>query len=79
MNILTIRGNIEELAACLAGLRASTSRWDEALESLVIVNGTAAEHYRELQRLYPEVQWQFHPKALGFAGAYPGRSTESAA
>jgi len=62
-------GNIEELAACLAGLRASTSRWDEALESLVIVNGTAAEHYRELQRLYPEVQWQFHPKALGFGGA----------
>jgi radical SAM protein with 4Fe4S-binding SPASM domain len=67
--VIPERENPGELALCLAGLRAAARRWDEPMETLVVVNGGAAAGYRELRATYPEARWQFHAQPLGFGGA----------
>ncbi|PWT85977.1 MAG: hypothetical protein C5B56_13190 [Proteobacteria bacterium] len=63
------RDSPDELAACLTGVRAAIAEWQEPVEIIVVVNGAAPAKYRALQQLHPAVQWQFHPRALGFGGA----------
>jgi GT2 family glycosyltransferase/MoaA/NifB/PqqE/SkfB family radical SAM enzyme len=67
--VIPERDTVAELTACLAGLSASARRWDEPIETLVVVNGAPEWRYRELQARYPRVRWQFHAEPLGFGGA----------
>jgi GT2 family glycosyltransferase/MoaA/NifB/PqqE/SkfB family radical SAM enzyme len=63
------RDTPDELASCLAGVRAAAVAWWEPVQIIVVVNGSPPSSYRALRSLHPEVRWQFHPAALGFAGA----------
>jgi GT2 family glycosyltransferase len=42
---------------------------DEPTEVIVVVNGAARGDYAALCTKYPEADWQFHERALGFNGA----------
>ena len=67
--VIPERDNLDELAACLASVRESAARWEEPLETIVIVNGAPEAMYEPLRRAYPEARWRFHAGPLGFAGA----------
>jgi GT2 family glycosyltransferase len=67
--IIPEHDNPEELSECLGGLEEATSQWPEALEAIVVVNGTDPHRYDHLRAAHPWIQWQFHPRPLGFCGA----------
>ncbi|MGP8245924.1 MAG: SPASM domain-containing protein [Bryobacteraceae bacterium] len=61
--------NAPELSACLASVREAARGWTEALEVVVLVNGSPRSGYRDLRQAYPRVRWRFHDRPLGFGGA----------
>jgi GT2 family glycosyltransferase len=61
--------NVEELTACLAGVREAAKLWQEPIETIVVVNGSPAAEYKALRAAHPLVRWQFHARPLGFCGA----------
>jgi radical SAM protein with 4Fe4S-binding SPASM domain len=63
------RDNVAELAECLASVQDAMARWREAIEVIVVVNGSPPLNYAALQARHPAIQWQFHKGALGFCGA----------
>jgi len=63
------RDNLAELSECLASVRRAAARWTEPLEVIVVVNGSPAAAYRELQEYYPGTRWDFHKSALEFSKA----------
>lgn len=63
------RENPVELAACLAGVREAAAQWKEPLETIVVVNGSSQSEYAALRARYPEVQWDFTRRPLGFSAA----------
>ena len=63
------RGRPDELAHTLAALRAARERIDTPHRVRVLVNGAPAADYRALQAGHRDVEWQFHPRALGYHGA----------
>lgn len=63
------RDNPEELAAALASVRRAAVEWEDPLETIVVVNGAPAAQYKELRRANPLVDWRFHARPMGFAGA----------
>ena len=67
--IIPERDNPAELAQCLCGLEEATSQWPEALEAIVVVNGSEPSRYDHLRATHPWIQWQFHATPLGFCGA----------
>jgi GT2 family glycosyltransferase/MoaA/NifB/PqqE/SkfB family radical SAM enzyme len=67
--VIPERDTPSELTACLAALRASARRWDEPIETVVVVNGAPESRYQDLRSVYPDVRWQFHAEPLGFGGA----------
>ena len=62
-------GTPELLARCLGQLAPALDQLDEPWEIIVVVNGAPADSYRTLQERFPEVDWQFHARPLGFGGA----------
>jgi radical SAM protein with 4Fe4S-binding SPASM domain len=67
--IVPERDNPTELAQCLNGLEAATRLWQETLEAIIVVNGGDPSRYEHLRAAHPWIQWQFHPRPLGFCGA----------
>ena len=67
--VIPERDNPEELAACLESVREAGDRFREPLQAIVVVNGSPAADYDALRRANPAVQWRFHARPLGFAGA----------
>jgi GT2 family glycosyltransferase/MoaA/NifB/PqqE/SkfB family radical SAM enzyme len=61
--------NPAELAQCLDGLETAADEWPETVEAVVVVNGSPASLYSDLQARHAWVRWQFHERPLGFAGA----------
>jgi GT2 family glycosyltransferase/MoaA/NifB/PqqE/SkfB family radical SAM enzyme len=67
--VIPERDNPEELAACLESVREAAAQFPEPLETVVVVNGSPVAEYDALRRANPAVQWRFHVRPLGFAGA----------
>lgn len=63
------RGRPDELALTLAALRAARAQVDTPHYVRVLVNGAPPGDYRALQVEHADVEWQFHPRALGYHGA----------
>jgi len=67
--IVPERGTPDLLEETLAALMQALASVGEPAEVIVIVNGAARGDYAALCRTYPNVDWQFHERALGFNGA----------
>jgi MoaA/NifB/PqqE/SkfB family radical SAM enzyme/GT2 family glycosyltransferase len=63
------RDNASELAECLASVQEAAAQWPEPMETIVVVNGSPAPDYNELQARDRDVQWRFSQRPLGFCGA----------
>jgi radical SAM protein with 4Fe4S-binding SPASM domain len=60
------RDNPRELAECLRGAESARRNCPEPFQVLVVVNGAGESQYTELRALYPDVDWLFHSRPLGF-------------
>ena len=67
--IVPERGTPDLLEETLAALMQALAGIDEPSEVIVIVNGAARGDYAALCTKFPEADWQFHERALGFNGA----------
>lgn len=67
--IVPERGTPDLLAETLAALEQALLGVAEAQQVIVVVNGAARADYAALQRRWPDYDWQFHDRALGYNGA----------
>ena len=63
------RGTPELLAETLSAAIAATAPLTEPTQILVMVNGAEESDYAALRSRWPQVEWLFHAKALGYHGA----------
>lgn len=63
------RGRPDELAHTLAALRPACARLRPSPRVRVLVNGAPIADYAALQAAYPDCEWHFHPRPLGYHGA----------
>jgi len=67
------RARPELLAATLEALGKALEGLESPYEVIVLVNGVRRrQHYSELRRAFPWVEWHFSMRALGFHGAMKG-------
>lgn len=67
--IVPERGGGELLAQCLAAAHAALAEIDEAVEVIVVVNGSPRADYASLESRFPAVRWLWFDAALGFTRA----------
>jgi len=67
--IVPDRGTPDLLAETLEALMRALASVEEPTEVIVVVNGAARGTYAALCTKYPEADWRFHERALGFNGA----------
>ncbi len=67
--VIPERGTPELLAECLASLRVALLPVDEPRQIVVHVNGAPRRRYTALRMQFPEVQWLFTRRGLGFSAA----------
>jgi radical SAM protein with 4Fe4S-binding SPASM domain len=67
--VIPERDNPAELEGCLASVREAASRLAEPVQISVVVNGSVKSNYDRLRTAYAEIEWRFHARPLGFAGA----------
>jgi GT2 family glycosyltransferase len=63
------RGRADLLFLSLTALRAALLQLDASCETIVLVNGAGRSDYAELETQFPEVDFRFERKPLGFGGA----------
>lgn len=67
--IIPERDSVPALSVCLDSIIAAATKFAEPVEVIVVVNGSQASAYRNLQRAHGAVRWQFHAEPLAFSKA----------
>jgi|GEM_PF-1135399 len=60
------RGTPAGLRETIASLHAAIERVREPIQVIVVVNGSPASDYAELQTIFPQAEWHFVREPLGF-------------
>lgn len=63
------RGTPDLLAGTLTALAAAIRQVEEPVQVVVLVNGAEAGDYRGLRDQFPDWDWHFHSRPLGYNGA----------